>query len=91
MFWRNGNDEMGGESHAGGLPFVPYDNYPAVLHRGETVMTAADSQDLLANVKKIAANGGAGNINITVQSVLDGRIIGESVTSYQRARARAMG
>ena len=91
MFWRSGSDEMDGESHAGGLPFVPYDNYPARLHRGETVMTAADSADLLANVKKIAANGGTGPINITVQSVLDGRIIGESVTSYQRARARAMG
>ena len=91
MFWRSGSNEMDGESHAGGLPFVPYDNYPALLHRGETVMTAADSADLLANVKKIAANGGTGPINITVQSVLDGRIIGESVTSYQRARARAMG
>lgn len=91
MFWRDSNDEMGGESHAGGLPYVPYDNYPARLHRGETVMTAADSADLLANVKKIAANGGTGPINITIQSVLDGRIIGESVTSYQRARARAMG
>lgn len=91
MFWRSGSGEMDGESHAGGLPFVPYDNYPALLHRGETVMTAADSADLLANVKKIAANGGTGPINITIQSVLDGRIIGESVTSYQRARARAMG
>lgn len=80
-----------GERHAGGLPYVPYDDYPALLHRGETVMTAADSQSLLDNVRKIADSGGTGNINITVQSVLDGRIIGESVTSYQRARARAFG
>ena len=91
-FWRRGSSEMdSGNAHAGGLPYVPYDNYPALLHRGESVMTAADSADLLANVKKIAANGGTGPINITIQSVLDGRIIGESVTSYQRARARAMG
>jgi len=89
-FWRSGNAEMG-ERHAGGLPYVPYDDYPALLHRGETVMTAADSQSLLENVRKIADNGGNGNITITVQSVLDGKVIGESVTSYQRSRARAYG
>ena len=91
-FWRRGSNEMdSGNSHAGGLPYVPYDNYPALLHRGESVMTAADSQGLLAAVQKIAENGGSGgDINITVQSVLDGRVIGESVTRYQTQKARAM-
>jgi len=89
-FWRSGNSEMSGNAHAGGLPMVPYDNYPALLHRGESVMTAADSQGLLAAVEKIAENGGNGApINITVQSVLDGRVIGETVTRYQNNRARA--
>ena len=89
-FWRKGSDEMDGNAHAGGLPYVPYDNYPALLHRGESVMTAADSQGLLAAVQKIAENsGGGGDINITVQSVLDGRVIGESVTRYQSQKARA--
>ena len=91
-FWRKGTGEMdSGNSHAGGLPYVPYDNYPALLHRGESVMTAADSQGLLAAVQKIAENGGSGgDINITVQSILDGRVIGESVTRYQTQKARAM-
>lgn len=91
-FWRRGSSEMeNGNAHAGGLPYVPYDNYPALLHRGESVMTAADSQGLLAAVQKIAENGGSGgDINITVQSVLDGRVIGESVTRYQTNKARAM-
>lgn len=89
-FWRKGSDEMGGESHAGGLPLVPYDNYPAMLHRGEAVMTAADTQGLLSAVQQIAQNGNSGTINITVQSVLDGRVIGESVTRYQTQKARAM-
>jgi len=41
-------------------------------------------------VEKIAENGGNGApINITVQSVLDGRVIGETVTRYQNNRARA--
>ena len=93
-FWRRGSSEMdgGGNAHAGGLPYVPYDNYPAMLHRGESVMTAADSQGLLQAVKQIAENGsGGGTFNITVQSVLDGRVIGESVTTYQAQKARAYG
>ena len=91
-FWRRGSSEMeGGNAHAGGLPYVPYDNYPALLHRGESVMTAADSQGLLEAVKQIAQNSnGGGTFNITVQSVLDGRVIGESVTKYQTQKARAM-
>jgi hypothetical protein len=30
-------------SHAGGLPYVPFDGYIARLHRGERVVTAADN------------------------------------------------
>ena len=90
-FWRKGNSEMNGNAHAGGLPYVPYDNYPALLHRGETVMTAADSQSLLGDVRKIAENGGGNGqpITIVVQSVLDGRVIGETVTKYQNNKKRA--
>ena len=91
-FWRKGTDEIGGESHAGGLPLVPYDNYPALLHRGEAVMTAADTQGLLNAVQQIAQNGSSGGtFNITVQSILDGKVIGESVTRYQAQKARAYG
>ena len=34
-----------GNAHAGGLAYVPYDNYPASLHRGETVLTAQEARD----------------------------------------------
>ena len=90
-FWRSGSNEMNGVSHAGGLPYVPYDNYPALLHRGETVLNAGDTQNLMNNIQKIADNGGgsSGPITIVVQSVLDGRVIGESVTKYQNQKARA--
>lgn len=36
-------------------------------------------------------SGGTETINITVQSTLDGRVIGESVTKYQKQQARADG
>ena len=27
-----------------GLPYVPYDNYPALLHQGERVLTASEAR-----------------------------------------------
>ena len=32
-----------GRGHAGGLDYVPYDNYPALLHRKEAVLTAREA------------------------------------------------
>lgn len=32
-----------GQSHAGGLDYVPYDGYQATLHKGERVLTASDA------------------------------------------------
>lgn len=42
------------KSHAYGLTRVPYDNYPALLHEGERVLTAAE-----------ARRGGSAVVNIT--------------------------
>jgi hypothetical protein len=33
-----------GNSHADGLENVPYDNYPALLHEGERVLTAREAR-----------------------------------------------
>lgn len=41
--------------HASGFPYVPYDNYPARLHRGEMVLTRKDAEDYRAE------NGGGIN------------------------------
>lgn len=82
----------GGEAHASGLPLVPYDNYPALLHRGETVLNANNTSELLDLIR---TGGNSSNdsapINITVQSVLDGKVVGESVARYNRQKARAYG
>ena len=52
----------GGSGHAGGLNYVPYDNYPAILHRGERVLTAAEAAS--------GAYGGGGNrtVNLTINA-----------------------
>lgn len=38
-----GHITVNGAPHASGINFVPYDNYPAILHRGERVLTAAEN------------------------------------------------
>ena len=72
-------------SHAGGLRSVPFDGYIAELHKGERVLTAREA----SRYNNRQADGGP--IHITVQSVLDGRIIGESTYKYIRNRGRALG
>ena len=39
-----GEGTAGYTPHAAGLTFVPYDNYPALLHRGEMVLTALEAK-----------------------------------------------
>lgn len=45
--------------HANGLPFVPYDGYLSVLHRGERVMTASENRHYTYN-----NNNYFGNVNL---------------------------
>jgi hypothetical protein len=49
----------GGGSHANGLPWVPYDGYLSVLHRGERVMTASENRQYTYN-----NNTYFGNVNL---------------------------
>lgn len=80
-------------SHAGGLASVPYDGYKATLHRGETVLNANDASDLVAVLNDLKNRSAAQPqpATIVVQSVLDGKVVGETVTKYQKERDRAYG
>ena len=46
-------------THAAGLPFVPFDNYPALLHYGERVLTANQARQ---------QDGGGGNVTVSGNS-----------------------
>ena len=67
-----------GFSHASGLAYVPYDNYPALLHRGETVLNAGDTGSLLTELRKLTASSGTatgGEIVINITETIDGAIL----------------
>lgn len=51
---------------AKGNDFVPYDNYPAMLHRGEAVLTAREAEEWR---KGNGSGGNVININQTIETV----------------------
>ena len=75
-------------SHAGGLDYVPFDGYIAELHKGERVLTADEARGY-----NNRSNSGYDErpIKIVVQSVLDGKVIGETAYNYNRRKAREGG
>lgn len=74
-------DEIMGYSHAYGMDRVPYDDYPALLHEGERVLTASQAreqdQGVAAPVIQITVSGntfGAGMDETAVAQVLADQI-----------------
>jgi hypothetical protein len=71
-------------SHADGLAYVPFDGYVAQLHEGERVLTKKEAREYNSSADDKP-------IKIIVQSVLDGKVIGETAYNYSRKKARAGG
>lgn len=75
-------------SHASGLYYVPFDGYIAELHKGERVLTASEARGYN---NRSNSEYDERPIKIVVQSVLDGKVIGETAYNYNRRKARASG
>lgn len=75
-------------SHASGLSYVPFDGYIAELHKGERVLTAGEARGYN---NRNNSEYDERPIKIVVQSVLDGKVIGETAYNYNRRKARAAG
>ena len=87
FFWRSAQEEMRGDgfdgSHASGLPYVPYDGYRAILHKGETVVNAANSQgmveDIVNGLAGVLGGGRGSNQPVVVKVYLDEREMAEAI------------
>ena len=84
-------------SHAGGLDYVPFDGYRAILHKGERVQTAAE-----AELSRHYGNQMPGFDYMTLGAVmqnsirpggdvyLDGRTVGQVISGIQGRSYRAL-
>lgn len=71
--WEKNKNYGAGRSFATGLDYVPYDNFVAKLHAGETVLNRADATAYRAgNVGGISAEGISQAVAVAVREALDG-------------------
>lgn len=88
-------------SHAMGLDYVPFDNYLAQLHEGESILTAEEARvwrqfksggQSVANSIDYEAMGGLMRDNIRPGGnvYLDGRIVGQVISQQQGNSLRAL-
>ena len=79
----------------GKVGYIPMLANGGVVTKGQAIVGEAGPELLSVSNGKATvtplANAPSGDTTIVVQSVLDGRIIGESVTKYQSRQARANG
>lgn len=93
-FWKKSNDSMQTDgSHAAGLNYVPYDGYIAELHRGETVLSAENTQslvsDIAAAIKGATAGASAPAAPIQLTLNIDGKAFAQATyTNYQQEAKR---
>lgn len=66
-----------GGSHASGLPYVPYDGYQAVLHRGETVLSAGKTQGMVNDIVNAIDSKIGGGGNAVINLVVDGKTLAQ--------------
>lgn len=71
--WGKGKNYGAGRSFATGLDYVPYDNFVAKLHAGETVLNRADATAYRAgNVGGISTESISQAVAVAVREALDG-------------------
>jgi hypothetical protein len=85
LLYRRGGAVTSAQS---GLDYVPYNNYPASLHRGESVITAQGNKALQMILEKLSRDGGSTQpINIYVSDLVDIAIEGGSNLAIRKIKS----
>lgn len=90
-----GSVDDDGNSHAAGLNYVPYDNYKATLHRGETVLNAQNTQSMVQDITGAIRDalggtmGASGPIELTLN--IDGRAFAQATYDATQREANRRG
>ena len=71
-----------GRSHASGLDYVPYNGYPAVLHRGEAVLTSREADNWSKGGEANAAAVQPITLNLELKTALDGATVARKTYKY---------
>ena len=85
-----GLGSLGGESmrpvigNANGLPMVPWDGYPAILHKGERVLTAQQNRNYTANSNTYFEH-------VTVNNGMDADAMAARIAAAQQRAMSAFG
>lgn len=83
-------NSLGGSSDgrysAGGLDYVPYNGYPAILHAGEAVLTASEAQDWRRGQTVQAVGGVVINQYITAVPQTPAEIAAAAQAYFEQAR-----
>lgn len=80
-----------GNKHASGLDFVPRDNYPALLHKGERIETATEAS-LRRSFGLQAPSMDVGSLlsQIGGDVYLDGRVVGQVMSARQAKEFKSL-
>lgn len=67
-----GGFSLFGKKHATGNDYVPYDNYAALLHKGEMVLTSSEADDYRQGKGRNAGSSSSIDININLNGNVNG-------------------
>jgi hypothetical protein len=79
----NANANSSGSTRAGGLDYVPYNGYPAILHREEAVLTASEARDWRSGNRGTTQAGRVvAQLEIPVALEMDGDVLAKKMYRF---------